>query len=71
MPSLLHPWVKTLVPTTYEAGLAPELVWTFWRGQKSLVPARIPIPDHHTHYNLSVPYTYGVMSCLVNKEKII
>ena len=35
----LLPVKKAPVPIEQEVGWAPEPVWTFWRRQKSLVPA--------------------------------
>jgi hypothetical protein len=36
MPELLYP----LVPTEQKTGWDPQLVWTLWRREKSLAPAR-------------------------------
>jgi len=30
-----------MIPVESEAGWAQELVWMFWRREKSLIPARI------------------------------
>jgi len=56
MHQLLYPWKRTLVPTEYKAGWAPELVWTFWRIEKSLAPIGTKptppslLPGHYTNH---------------------
>jgi len=41
MPRSLYALEITLVPNENEGGTAPEPVWTFWRRDKSVVPAGI------------------------------
>jgi len=41
MPQLLQTQERTLIPNEKEAGWNPELVWKFWRIEKSLAPAKI------------------------------
>jgi hypothetical protein len=36
----------TPVPIQYEAGWAPEPVWTFWKREKPLDPTGTRTPDH-------------------------
>jgi len=36
-------------PIQREAGWTPELVWTFWRREKSHILARIRTPDRPAH----------------------
>jgi hypothetical protein len=44
-PRPLYPQERTLLQIEYEAGWAPEPVWTFRRGEKALVPTGIRTPD--------------------------
>jgi hypothetical protein len=37
-PGLFTQGKQLLVPIGYEAGWAPEPVWTLWRGEKSVAP---------------------------------
>jgi hypothetical protein len=37
----LYPWEITPVPSEKDAACGLALVWTFWRREKSLVPAGI------------------------------
>jgi hypothetical protein len=39
MPRPLYALEITLAPTEKDGGMAPELVWTFWRRDKSVAPA--------------------------------
>jgi hypothetical protein len=44
-PRPLCPQERTPIPTELEAGWAPELVWTFGRREKSVVPKGFRTPD--------------------------
>jgi len=41
MPWLLYPLERTAIPIKKKARWAPELVWRFWRREKSLAHTRI------------------------------
>jgi len=41
----LFPGVRIPVSIGYEAVWAPQLIWTFWRGEKSLAPTATRTPD--------------------------
>jgi hypothetical protein len=45
----LNPQGKTPVPTEWEAGWAPLLLWIFWRREKSHAPCWDSNPATHTH----------------------
>jgi len=47
-PAGLPPGREPLVLIVKEAGWAPEPVWTWWWGEKFLVPTRAQSPDHPT-----------------------
>jgi hypothetical protein len=44
-PAALPPVKELSAPIAYEAGRAPELVWTLWRREKYLAPAGNRTPD--------------------------
>jgi hypothetical protein len=56
-PQLPYLQESTPVPTEEEAGWTPELVWIFWRGEKSLATARIRTLDHLPHSLATIPIT--------------
>ena len=51
VPAALSPG-KNSVPIDYEAGWAPEPVWTFGIVKKPLAPAEIRTPVRPAHYPL-------------------
>jgi len=55
-----YPRERTPVHIKQWAGWDPELVWTFWRSDKSLVPAGIQTPDRPDH---SVIFTLSRYMC--------
>jgi len=54
---LLYPREITLIPVVYEAGWAPELDYTFWWKEKSVVPARIWSPDRAACSLVAIVYS--------------
>jgi hypothetical protein len=56
-PQLLYPLEITLVLPEHEVVWGPKLIWTLWRGEKFLAPARIQTLDHAAHNLFSIPTT--------------
>jgi len=50
----LDSWERISVPTEQYAAWAPELVWTFWRREKSFVTAAIQALDCPLHNQVFV-----------------
>ena len=46
---------RTLVPVEYEAGWAPEPVWTVWRTEKFLAPYSVRTPDRPARSPVAIP----------------
>ena len=60
-PQPLYPFTpgeRTPVPTKQETGWDPELIWMFWRREKSLDPARIQTPDRPAQSSYYINYIY-------------
>ena len=57
----LYPQKRIPVPTEQHAELAPESIWTYWRREKSLIPARIRTPGCLVRSVVAIPTT---LSCL-------
>jgi len=66
-PDQFSPLEITLVPFEYEAELAPELVWTFWRWEMSLAPDEVQTPDHPAHCLVTILTT---LSGLLDKTEL-
>jgi hypothetical protein len=56
-PQLLYPLKITLVLPDNEVVWGPKLIWTFWKSEKFLAPARTQGLEHPTHNLISIPTT--------------
>jgi hypothetical protein len=55
--SALSPWKELPLPIEWEAGWAPETVWTFWGTEKSFPSARIRTRDRQARSLVTVQTT--------------
>jgi len=81
-PQPLYPQGKTAVSIQPEAGLAPESVWTFCRGEKCLQPTGMSAPDRAASSVVAIPtkllwlpnadiITKGITTLLAARENVV